>query len=122
MAENDLSPGLEINPEIFEKKVISDGSVSLVCFLAGWCGPSGLQEPIIRKLALDFKEKAVIGTVDVDQHETLARRFTVKTLPTSLIFNEGKLVETMVGFQADEYLRPYMEFLLAERERVSPPR
>ena len=113
---------LEIDIETFEKKVIAEGNISLVCFIANWCDPSCLQELTIRKLAEDFHDKAFIATVDVDNHDSLAERFGIKTRPTSPLLQDAKLIETMVGFQADEYLRPYLEFLLTERERVNPPR
>lgn len=104
---------LEMNAEIFDAEITVKKSGAMVSFWAGWCGPCGLQEPIIRKLAGEYSGKLAIGRVNVDDHPELADRYEVRTLPTTIFFSGGEILEALVGFQAEEYLRPYLEHLTA---------
>jgi thioredoxin-like negative regulator of GroEL len=101
-----------LTTEQFERRVLTPDRVALVAFTADWCRPSLLQKPIVAALAADFGTRAVVALVDVDQEEALADRFEVRTLPTVILFAKGEIVEALAGFQPDDFLRSYLEFLL----------
>lgn len=80
-------------------RVLAENPVVAVDFWATWCGPCKMLAPVIEELADDFDGKAVIGKVDVDENEDLARRFGIMSIPTVLIFKDGQLVDKHVGFR-----------------------
>ncbi len=69
----------------------------LVDFWATWCGPCRMIAPVIEEIAAEFDGKAVVGKVDVDEEPGLAQRFGVMSIPTLIVFKNGKAVEQTVG-------------------------
>ena len=69
----------------------------LLDFYADWCGPCQVIKPIIDELANDFKDKAIVGKVDVDESAELANKFGVRSIPTLLLIKNGEVVERKVG-------------------------
>ena len=69
----------------------------LVDFWAAWCGPCRMVGPIIDELSDEYKDKAVVGKVDIDSNQQYAAKFGVRNIPTVLIFKNGELVDRKVG-------------------------
>ncbi|WP_438497046.1 thioredoxin [Paenibacillus sp. IHBB 3054] len=82
-----------------------ESGVSLVDFWAPWCGPCRIQLPIVEELANELKGQANIAKVNVDDEQELAVRFGVRSIPTLLLFKDGKLVEQMVGINPKSVLK-----------------
>ena len=82
----------------FEQAAGKDG-VMLVDFWAGWCGPCKMLAPTIEELGILFANQAVIGKVDVDAEPDIARQYGIMSIPTVVIFKDGKEVERVVGLQ-----------------------
>jgi len=76
----------------------------LVDFWAPWCGPCRAIAPMLEQLATELGDSVKITKVNVDENEDLARRFAVRSIPTLLIFREGKVVDTMVGLVGKDVL------------------
>jgi len=95
---------LELTKDNFDQEVINSGRLTLVDFWAEWCGPCRLVSPIIEQLADEYKGKVTVGKVNVDNEEELATRFRIMSIPTIIIFKDGKIVEKLLGARAkDEY-------------------
>ncbi len=94
----------EITKSNFESIVMQSDKPVLVDFWAAWCGPCRMLAPTIDKLYEDYSDKAVIGKVNVDEENELAARFGVRSIPTVVLFKNGKAVEQVVG------VRPYESF------------
>jgi thioredoxin 2 len=85
--------------------------VLLDCW-APWCGPCKMIGPIMEELAAEWKGKARIGKLNVDENPQTAGKFQIRSIPTLLIFDNGKLKETLVGAlpkqQISQAMAPYI--------------
>ncbi|HET9481450.1 MAG TPA: thioredoxin [Candidatus Polarisedimenticolia bacterium] len=75
----------------------TDAGPILVDFWAAWCGPCRMVAPILEKLAGELKGKARIGKLDVDANPGTAAQYGIRSIPTLLLFKNGKMVDQLVG-------------------------
>lgn len=101
----------ELNKNNFEKEVVeaSKSKPVLVDFFAPWCGPCQIQGPIVDELSKEIGDKGVVAKVNIDENPEIAEKYNVMSIPTLLVFKDGKVVETMVGMQAKEVLIKFFE-------------
>ena len=92
----------QIDSQEFKELVENGSGLSLVDFNATWCGPCKMQAPILEELSSEV-DYDIYG-VDVDEAEDVAREYNVNAVPSLMIFKDGELVETLVGFQAKDVL------------------
>ena len=88
-----------VNSQNFESVVLKSDKPVLVDFWAVWCGPCKMVEPIVDELAEEYKDKVVVGKVNVDEEPEISGQFGVMSIPTLLLFKDGQLVETLIGVQ-----------------------
>ena len=87
---------LKITKENFETEVLKADKPVLVDFWAEWCGPCQMLLPVVEELAGEVTD-AKICKVNVDEQPELAGQFSVMTIPTLIVFKEGKAVNTSIG-------------------------
>ncbi|ACP35871.1 thioredoxin [Sulfolobus islandicus L.S.2.15] len=87
---------LVLTEENFDE-VIRNNKLVLVDCWAEWCAPCHLYEPIYKKVAEKYKGKAVFGRLNVDENQKIADKYSVLNIPTTLIFVNGQLVDSLVG-------------------------
>lgn len=81
----------------------------LVDFLAPWCGPCRMQTPILEELAKEYSaDQLQISKVNVDNEGELAVQFGIQSIPTLLVFKDGRLVDRLMGVQ----MKPRLEAVL----------
>jgi thioredoxin len=97
-----LASPVTITDGNFAEEVGKSKMPVLVDFWATWCPPCKMIAPIIDKLALELAGKAKIGKLDVDNNPMTASRFHVQSIPTLIIFKEGKEVDRIVGAGSKE--------------------
>jgi len=83
--------------------------ITLVDFWAPWCGPCRMIAPILDELAGELKDKARIVKINVDENPLVAGQFGVMSIPTLLLFKNGKKVDQKVGGQAKPQLKAFIE-------------
>ncbi|MFA5075847.1 MAG: thioredoxin [Patescibacteria group bacterium] len=94
----------------FEAEVLKSTVPVLIDFFAVWCGPCQMLGPIVDELAKELADKQVkIAKLDVDQAPQTAEKYGVMSVPTLIIFNQGKEIERMIGVQSKEALREKLE-------------
>ena len=76
---------------------ISKYPIMLVDFWAPWCGPCRVVSPIIEQLSREYSGKVAFGKVNVDENQRIAASFGIQSIPTLMIFRNGKAVDVMVG-------------------------
>ncbi len=91
----------QLDEKNFENEVISNLETTLVDFYADWCGPCQMLSPIIEEIAND-KANYNIGKVNVDKNQNLAAKYNVMSIPTLIIFKDGKEHSRMIGVQSKE--------------------
>ncbi len=84
----------------------------LVDFWAPWCGPCKVMGPIVDELATDFKDRVVIGKVNVDQNRQLSGYFKVKSIPTLMFIKNGQIVERISKLVPKPNLEEMLEDLI----------
>ncbi|HAA78335.1 TPA: thioredoxin [Candidatus Latescibacteria bacterium] len=92
-----VSAAMELTKDNFQSEVIEGDVPVLVDFWATWCGPCLAVAPMIDELATEYEGKLKVGKVDVDAEQQLAEDFGVRSIPTLLIFKDGKMAEQIVG-------------------------
>ena len=93
---------LNLNKDNFEQNIAN--GVALVDFWAEWCGPCKMQLPIVEELSNELGEKAKVGKVNVDEQLELAQQFGIQSIPTLILFKDGKPVKKLVGLHSKEAL------------------
>ena len=95
---------LTLTKSNFDSEVLNSSTPVLVDFWASWCGPCKLLAPIIENLANEYAGKLKVGKVNVDDEGLLASEYGIVSIPTVIIFVNGKIVEKIVGANSqDEY-------------------
>ena len=97
-----MSAEKELTDATFDESIQS--GVALVDFWAPWCGPCKMQGPIIEEIAKDFDGKATVGKLEVDENPKAAAKYGVQSIPTLVVFKDGKEVERFVGVQDKDSL------------------
>lgn len=81
----------------FKKEVLESETPVVVDFWATWCGPCRMVAPVIEEIAQEYAGKVKVGKVDVDENSRIASEFGIMSIPTIMIFKNGKVMKQMVG-------------------------
>ncbi len=103
---------LEISDQSFEEAVIKSNKPALVDFWAPWCGPCRMVAPVIDKLSEKYQDKFKFCKLNVDENPKTPAKFNVMSIPTIMLFKDGKVADTVVGAVPEDTLKTKIDRLL----------
>tara|TARA_B100000945_G_scaffold232815_1_gene189170 strand:+ start:732 stop:1058 length:327 start_codon:yes stop_codon:yes gene_type:complete len=102
----------EFTESNFSTDVLNSTQPVLVDFWAEWCGPCKQLGPTVDSLAEEYQGKAIVGKLNVDDHNGVASQYSIRSIPTILIFNKGEVQEKIVGNVAKDQLTSMLDKLI----------
>ena len=100
---------LTITQQNFEQEVLLAKEPVLVDFWATWCGPCRMLAPVIEEIANEYAGKVKVGKVNVDDERELALEYGVSSLPTVMVFQNGEVKQTSVGYRPKEEIEQLLK-------------
>jgi thioredoxin 1 len=88
------------------KEMIQNHSLVVVDCWAPWCGPCHVVAPVIEELSRDYAGKILFGKLNVDENREVSTQYEIMSIPTLLVFKNGKLVDTIIGAIPRQMLEP----------------
>ncbi|MDO8568282.1 MAG: thioredoxin [Dehalococcoidales bacterium] len=98
----------------FDKIVVQSKIPVLVDFWAPWCGPCRMVAPVVEELATEYEGKVIFGKVNVDDEREVAGKFGIMSIPTLIIFKDGKPLSNLVGFRPKAELKQSLDAALGK--------
>ncbi|MDH5643682.1 MAG: thioredoxin [Gemmatimonadota bacterium] len=92
-----MAAPFEVTDDNFAEEIEGQEGVAVVDFWATWCGPCQIIAPVIEQIAEDYEGRVKVGKLDVDHNQATAMRFNVRSIPSVLVFKDGKHVDTVIG-------------------------
>lgn len=89
---------IDITDANFDEKVLKSTIAVLVDFWAPWCGPCRMAGPVLDELAKEYEGKIQIVKINIDDNQKSAADYDVMSIPTTILFKDGKEVERQIGF------------------------
>jgi thioredoxin 1 len=100
---------MQLNDQNFKSEVEDFFGLALVDFFATWCGPCRMMVPIIEELSEEYKGKVKISKMDVDANVETAQKYGIMSIPTIILFKDGKNIEELTGAQSKEFLQELID-------------
>ena len=107
-----MSKPVTVDEGNFEQAVLQAKTPVLLDFWAAWCAPCRMVAPVIEELAEEYEGKVSFGKVDVDQNPQIASQYSIMSIPTLILFKDGKPVTNMVGFRPKAELKRSLDAAL----------
>nr|UNJ15537.1 thioredoxin [Cyanidiaceae sp.] len=92
-----MSFPIQVTDFSFEKEVVNSEKLVLVDFWAPWCGPCRMIAPVIDELAQEYSEQVKIVKINTDENPSISAEYGIRSIPTLMIFKNGKRVDTVIG-------------------------
>jgi thioredoxin 1 len=96
----------ELTEENFHKEIAK--GVTLVDVFADWCGPCRMLAPVLKRVAKDVEGKATVAKLDIDDAQKIATQLQVTSVPTMILFKDGKEVGRIVGLKDEEAVKGFI--------------
>ena len=88
---------IELSEQNFDQQVVSSDRPVLVDFWAEWCGPCHAIAPALEEVAAEYRDKVLVGKLNVDEHPAVASRYGIRSIPSVLLFQNGEVSGQIVG-------------------------
>ena len=108
-----MSEPTALTDDNFSQEVLEAGTPVLVDFWAAWCGPCRMVAPIVEELVAEYEGRAKVCKLDVDSAQKTAAEFGIRSIPTLLIFKEGKVADQLIGAVPKQQITEKLDAALA---------
>lgn len=98
-----------ITDKNFQTDVLDNKLPVLLDFWAEWCGPCRMLSPIVDEIAKEWGEKLFVAKVNIDEYPNIASEYGILSIPTLLVFKNGKLVDSKVGALSKAKIKEWLE-------------
>ena len=95
---------VDVTDATFKSDVLESGKTVVVDFWATWCGPCKMVAPVLDEIAGENKDKLTVAKLDIDANPATARDYQVMSIPTMIVFQDGKPVKQIVGAKPKQAL------------------
>ena len=103
---------LKLTAANFENEVLRSDKPVLLDFYADWCGPCKMLSPVLGEIADEYADVLKVAKVNVDDEPELAMKFKVSSIPMLVLFKDGRIVSTSVGYRPkDEILNELKQYM-----------
>ena len=109
-----MSNAKKVTDQNFNEEVIESSKPVLVDFWAEWCGPCKMIAPSLEELADDYKDSIDVAKLNVDENPSIASDFSIRSIPTLLIFKDGSPVSQIVGAVPKSTIKSKIDEILAK--------
>lgn len=96
---------ITLNKDNFEEEVLKSEKLVLVDFWASWCGPCRMMSPVIDQVAEEMGDNIKVGKINIDEERNLALQYDVMSIPTFIVFKDGREIGRSVGVQDKEEIK-----------------
>ena len=108
-----MTAPMTVDDSTFEAQVLSSEKPVLVDFWAPWCGPCRLVSPVVESIGEAHGEKIAVAKVNTDENQQLAMRYSIFSIPTLILFKDGRVAARLVGYMPLEAMEARLSQFLA---------
>ncbi|VFP81288.1 Thioredoxin 1 [Buchnera aphidicola (Cinara kochiana kochiana)] len=100
---------IELTDQNFKEQVFTSNKYVLVDFWADWCGPCKILSPILEDIAHEYYKKIVVGKINIDMNKKIPIKYSIRGIPTLLLFNKNKIIGTKIGVISKIELKNFLD-------------
>jgi len=100
---------VNLNKDNFDKVINESKTPVIVDFWAEWCGPCKMIAPILDEISIELKNKVLVSKVNLDDNQDLALKYSIRSIPSILLFESGSLLDMKVGLSSKTDLLQWIE-------------